>query len=162
MKKFVFSIILTTISFSNFLSFADEHNHDHSNNPYVVPMDTQKNNANQPMRYPNDTNHSFNMEQAIDIANKNKDEIFSECILKSGKMIDVLDALRTIPENKRVVTLVESGYWESLNEEEQTNTLKTLANFEGVSGDEYDIIKGQISESFKNECVDVIKNIKSK
>lgn len=88
---------------------------------------------------------------------KTKGELFKECILRSDKLISVLEALKKKPEKERVSILYKSLYWKSLNEDEQTKTLKILAQLTGVSDTQYVIIKGQLAESFKQECLNIAK-----
>lgn len=126
--------------------------------PTAVPIPEPVNNA--PIDYPSDHNHNFTSSEADVMVKKNAEELFKECILKSGQMIEVLDILKTIPEAERIKTLVESGYWESLNPSEQDKTMKILANFNGVSEDQHDIIKGQIADSLKDECFGLVKDVK--
>lgn len=180
MKKVIFSIIslmaLTTTAFAYEASPVDYLKGNYNNSMTSTNNSPHANEGNKNMneipqnpilpdnvdiQYPNDTNHLFSIEEAIDISNKSAEDVFSECILKSGKMIEVLDVLRTIPEPDRIKTLFESGYWNQLSEAEKDRTMKILANFNGVGDDQYDIIKGQVSESLKEECLNLLKKIKS-
>lgn len=88
---------------------------------------------------------------------KTKAEIFEDCILKSDQMMEVIDTLKSIPEKERVTTLYESGYWSTLSEQDKEKTLKTLANFTGLDDNQYIIIKGKMADSFKTECLNLIK-----
>lgn len=88
---------------------------------------------------------------------KTKAEIFENCILKSDQMMEVIDTLKSIPEKERVTTLYESGYWSTLSEQDKDKTLKTLANFTGLDDNQYIIIKGKMADSFKTECLNLIK-----
>lgn len=175
MKKI---LLLAMISSSFIYSFADNSNsaldylrgqqaNPHINQPAPIQM---PNSVPIPMPvtdhndhvsdYPSDSNHNFTSSQADVMIKQNAESLFKECILKSGQMIEVLDILKTIPEQERIKTLIESGYWESLTPAEQDKTMKILANFNGVSEDQHDIIKGQIADSLKDECFALVKNIK--
>lgn len=83
--------------------------------------------------------------------------LFEECMIRSSKMLDVLDALKKIPENDRVSTLYNSGYWNELSDGEKDQTLQTIANMSGVDEPTYLTIKGKMAGSFEKECLDLAK-----
>lgn len=88
---------------------------------------------------------------------KKPGSIYEECMIRSSKLLDVLDALKKIPEKDRVSTLVESGYWAELSESEKDQTLQTIADMSGVDESKYLVIKGKMAGSFEKECVDLVK-----
>lgn len=89
---------------------------------------------------------------------KTQGSLFEECMIRSSKMLDVLDALKKIPENDRVSTLYNSGYWSELTDGEKDQTLQTIASMSGVDEPTYLVIKGKMAGSFEKECVDLAKN----
>lgn len=86
-----------------------------------------------------------------------KEETFKRCIFISDKLISTLEKLKTVPEHERVSILYKSNYWKKLTESDKDKTLKILAQLTGVTDTQYVIIKGQIAESFKKECLAIIK-----
>lgn len=88
---------------------------------------------------------------------KTQGSLFEECMIRSSKMLDVLDALKKIPETDRVSTLYKSGYWNELSDGEKDQTLQTIANMSGVDEPTYLTIKGKMAGSFEKECLDLAK-----
>ena len=86
-----------------------------------------------------------------------KENTFKECIFISDKLISTLEKLKAVPEQERVSILYKSNYWKKLTEDDKDKTLKILAQLTGVTDNQYVIIKGQIAESFKEECLSLIK-----
>lgn len=89
---------------------------------------------------------------------KTQGSLFEECMIRSSKMLDVLDVLKKIPEKDRISTLYNSGYWNELTDSEKDQTLQTIANMSGVDDPTYLVIKGKMAGSFEKECVDLAKN----
>jgi hypothetical protein len=89
---------------------------------------------------------------------KTQGSLFEECMIRSSKMLDVLDVLKKIPEKDRISTLYNSGYWSELTDGEKDQTLQTIANMSGVDDPTYLLIKGKMAGSFEKECVDLAKN----
>lgn len=88
---------------------------------------------------------------------KTEGSMFKDCMLRSAKMLDVLDILKKIPEKDRISTLYNSGYWGELTESEKDRTLQTIASMNGVDDPTYLVIKGKMAGSFEKECVDFAK-----
>jgi len=83
--------------------------------------------------------------------------LFEECMIRSSKMLDVLDALKQMPEKDRVSTLFKSGYWSELSEVEKDQMLQTIADMSGVDESKYLVIKGKMAGSFEKECLELAK-----
>lgn len=88
---------------------------------------------------------------------KTEGSLFEECMIRSSKMLDVLDVLKKIPEKDRISTLYNSGYWNELTDTEKDQTLQTIANMSGVDDPTYLMIKGKMAGSFEKECIDLAK-----
>lgn len=88
---------------------------------------------------------------------KKQGSLFEECMIRSSKMLDVLDALKKMPEKDRVSTLFKSGYWSELSEVEKDQMLQTIADMSGVDESKYLVIKGKMAGSFERECLDLAK-----
>lgn len=86
-----------------------------------------------------------------------KENTFKQCIFISDKLISTLEKLKAVPEHERVSILYKSNYWKTLTEDDKDKTLKILAQLTGVTDNQYVIIKGQIADSFKEECLSLIK-----
>lgn len=88
---------------------------------------------------------------------ESKNNLFKECIKRSNNLINILDKLKELPEEDRVVYLYKSNYWDGLSEEYQNKTLLILNKIGKISDEQYIIIKGKIASMFKEECI-AIKN----
>jgi hypothetical protein len=86
-----------------------------------------------------------------------KEEIFSECIMQSDQILKVMDVLKVLPEDQRAKELYNSQIWATLSEDYQNNLLKFLASLSSITDTKYKIIKGEMADGFKKECLAVIK-----
>lgn len=90
-----------------------------------------------------------------DIIKQSKEELFAACIKKSSNLINILDDLKELPTEERVISISQTDYWNSISEEEQTNTLLILYKMETITDKQYIIVKGQIANKFKEECFNI-------
>lgn len=77
---------------------------------------------------------------------------FEECVFKASALLDFMDELRSLPEDKRVESLYNSVVWRSLNENQQMQALKFLAELPTIPKNKYKVIKGKMATDFLTEC----------
>jgi len=86
-----------------------------------------------------------------------KEGIFKECILRSDKILTVMDSLKKLPEESRVEQLLKSNLWATLDESHKDQLIVFLAQLSNINDSKYIIIKGKMANQFKTECTQLIK-----
>jgi hypothetical protein len=148
MKKI---IALSFLIFSN-MSYAQEM----VENQYEIIFDNKKNEQSgsnvESIHTKYDASSYTNVPPAT-----TKENTFKECIFVSDKLISKLEKLKAVPDKEKISILYKSNYWKTLTDEDRNKTLAILARLTGVTDNQYVIIKGQIAESFKTECLALMK-----